>query len=126
MYNAESMKCIITRKAFVLISLVFYIAAASAASLHAFPMIESQSNQVVTEINQGDSNHCHTENTKNENQSESSLACDVFCSVMAQVISAEPHSYPDNAARNSNMVEFRESHISLDYQVEHRPPKERS
>lgn len=114
----------VIRKSFVLLSLSLYLAATCAASLHAFPMMESNSIQSSTLGDQTDNSiNCHAMSAESYDQPDTSLGCEIFCAVMGQIISVETCAGLQAIAQESNINRFIEPHISFHTQVEPKPPK---
>lgn len=121
-----------TRKALVFLSLLLYLAATSAASLHAFPMSglaisdTSSVTQVQPEQIKDSREPCHTTNLEvNDASGEQphSAVCEVFCAVMAQALSIDYQSSLASSVASSKAAHFSKIHPSYQTPVEPRPPK---
>lgn len=121
-----------TRKILVFISLLLYLAATSAASLHAFPMsgLATSNASIITQAQpeqiQDGHESCHTTNLEVKGASGEqphSAACEVFCAVMAQALSIDYQSPLTSLVASSKATRFSKSHLSYQTPVEPRPPK---
>jgi len=134
---------LMTRKVLVFLSLLFYISAAGAASLHGLsinglPMnglpIDGMSEPSSSSTNlgmdgknsmmdQAGDENCHTSGMKQSISAKSSLSCELFCSVLAHAITIDYLVSTRQAACEAKPPSILESYISLHNQIDPRPPK---
>lgn len=95
----------------VFFTLLLYLAAASAASLHGIPMS-------IQDVNQD----CHSSSTVHDEKPDS-VACKIFCSIMAQAISIDYSSPLIKTSHELYKFQLVQSHLSFKNLIELKPPK---
>ena len=116
----------LSRKLVVFVSLLCYLAAASAASAHAFVMMDTGESapmmaSMVIEAESTKEN-CHSPNTPPCEQSEST-ACKIFCAAMAQAVAQTTDTIGLDIAPAVSILPFQSAILSRQLSVEPHPPK---
>ena len=116
----------LARKLVVFVSLLCYLAAASAASAHAFVMMdrgEATAMMATMAIEaEGANENCHSPNTPPCEQSEST-ACKIFCAAMAQAVAQTTDTIGLDIAPAVSILSFQSAILSRQLSVEPHPPK---